>query len=355
MLGPSAETALHPRNYDAAFIEIPDHEKQHRIAQSARRARRCNSLTVPKALAQLMTIPRGPLFGLLAAALFGLSPPLAKLLIGQTNPHMLAGLLYTGSGAGLAVVMLARRLSGPKAKERPRITGGEWGWLAGAIFFGGMLAPVLLMTGLARTEAASTSLLLNLEGVFTALIAWFAFREGVNRRVAGGFALILLGGVAISWTRGSGFSLSPAALLIVGACLSWGIDNNFTRKVSHADAFTTAALKGLVAGIVNVVLARSTGAGFPAAGSLIAALLLGFVSYGLSLVFFIVGLRHVGAARTGAYFSTAPFIGAMVAGVFLHEHLAFNVWIAGALMAAGVWLHLTESREETEQAMKSAR
>jgi drug/metabolite transporter (DMT)-like permease len=302
-----------------------------------------------------MTIPRGPLCGLLAAALFGLSPPLAKLLIGQTNPHLLAGLLYVGSGVGLAAILLFRRVGRPKHETRPKITGSEWGWLAGAIFFGGVLAPVLLMTGLARTEAASASLLLNLEGVFTALIAWLAFREGVNRRVALGFLLILIGSVAISWTKGAGLNLSPAALLIVGACASWGIDNNFTRKVSHADAFTTAALKGLVAGIVNVILARRMGAEFPALGSLVGALLLGFVSYGLSLVFFIVGLRHVGAARTGAYFSTAPFIGALIAAVFLHEHLAMNVWIAGALMAAGVWLHLTESREQTEKALRSAR
>jgi drug/metabolite transporter (DMT)-like permease len=301
-----------------------------------------------------MTIARGPLCALLAATLFGLSPPLAKLLIGGTQPQLLAGLLYAGSGIGLASILLLRRLGGPKVEVQSKIAGGEWGWLAGAIFFGGVLAPVLLMKGLARTEAASASLLLNLEGVFTALIAWIAFREGVNRRVVLGFALILLGGVAISWTKGAGLNLSPAALLIIGACASWGIDNNFTRKVSHGDAVTTAALKGIVAGVVNIVLSRSMGAEFPSAGSLVAALGLGFVSYGLSLVFFIVGLRHVGAARTGAYFSVAPFIGALVAGVFLHEHLTFNVWIAGALMAVGVWLHLTESREQTETAMKSA-
>src|SRR4051812_8878398 len=235
-----------------------------------------------------MTISRGPLFGLLAAVLFGLSPPLAKLLIGRTNPHLLAGLLYLGSGVGLAVVLLGRRLFAPKTAARSHITRGEWGWLAGAICFGGVIAPVLLMTGLARTEAASASLLLNLEGVFTALIAWGAFREGVNPRVATGFALILLGGIAISWTQGAGLHLSPAALLIVAACLCWGIDNNFTRKVSHADAFTTAALKGIISGIMNVFLARAMGAGFPSAGNLVGALALGFFSYGLSLVFFII-------------------------------------------------------------------
>ena len=292
---------------------------------------------------------------MLAAALFGLSPPLAKLLIGETHPQLLAGLLYLGSGVGLSITLAGRRLISPQRETRPRVAGREWAWLAGAILFGGVVAPVLLMTGLARTTAASASLLLNLEGVFTAFIAWFVFREGVNRRVAVGFALILAGGIAISWTAGVGLHLSPAALLIIGACACWGIDNNFTRKISHADSFTTAALKGVCAGVVNVVLARAIGADFPPGGQIAAALALGFVSYGLSLVFFIIGLRHVGAARTGAYFSTAPFIGALIAGVFLHEKLAFNVWIAGGLMAVGVWLHLTESREETERAMQSVR
>jgi drug/metabolite transporter (DMT)-like permease len=299
--------------------------------------------------------PRGPLFGLLAAALFGLSPPLAKPLIGHSNPQLLAGLLYLGSGIGLGLVLLIRRMAAPERTNRAPVTGRGWLWLSGAIPFGGVIAPVLLMTGLARTDASAASLLLNLEGVFTAFIAWFIFREGVNRRVAIGFGLILLGGIALSWTSAAGFHLSTAALLIVAACACWGIDNNLTRKVSQADAFSTAALKGVAAGVVNVLLALTTGAHLPPMPSLLAALALGFVSYGLSLVCFIVALRHVGAARTGAYFATAPFIGALVAAVFFREHLTAQVWVAGAMMAAGVSLHLTESREETQRAMEKAR
>lgn len=298
---------------------------------------------------------RGPLYALLAALLFGISPPLAKQLIGDIDPHLLAGLLYLGSGAGLGAVMAIRHCRSSTGGGGRRLEGREWIWLGVAIAFGGVIAPVLLMLGLAHTSAASASLLLNLEGVFTALIAWFVFREGVNRRVALGFLLILLGGIAVSWTRGSGFYLSPASLLIVGACVCWGVDNNFTRKVSHADALTTAALKGLVAGIVNVGLAAGLGADNPPLPSVVGALGLGFVSYGLSLVCFIVGLRHVGAARTGAYFATAPFIGALVAAVFFREHLPANVWLAGGLMAVGVWMHLTESRQQMEDALKSAR
>ncbi|MDP3069297.1 MAG: DMT family transporter [Opitutaceae bacterium] len=263
-----------------------------------------------------MTHLRGPLFALLAAALFGLSPPLAKPLIGQSNPQLLAGLLYLGSGLGLGTVLLGRRLFSPHRPTRAHVAGRDWLWLAGAIAFGGVVAPVLLMTGLARTAAATASLLLNLEGVFTALLAWFLFREGVNRRIVLGFALIVLGSIVLSWTTGAGFSLSPAALLIVAACACWGLDNNLTRKVAQADAFSTAALKGIAAGVVNVSLALATGAHLPAGPSLGAALALGFVSYGLSLVCFIVALRHVGAARTGAYFSTAPFLGALIAAHF---------------------------------------
>jgi drug/metabolite transporter (DMT)-like permease len=297
---------------------------------------------------------RGPVFALLAAVLFGLSPPLAKLLVGETDPQLLAGLLYLGSGLGLGLMLLARRFRTSANVPRERIAGYEWSWLAGAILFGGVAAPVLLMQGLVRSEATAASLLLNLEGVFTALLAWFVFRESVNRRVALGFLLILLGGIAISWTR-AGFHLSPSALLIVGACACWGVDNNFTRKVSHADAITTAMLKGLAAGVVNVILARVMGAKLPSAGIAAATMTLGFVSYGVSLVCFIVGLRHVGAARTGAYFATAPFIGALVAGLVLHESVGLHVWVAGLFMGVGVWLHLTESREQMARALESAR
>lgn len=303
----------------------------------------------------MVTHLRGPFFALLSALLFGISPPLAKQLVGEINPQLLAGLLYLGSGAGLGLLIFIRKFRFSARAPGKHLVGREWIWLGLAIAFGGVAAPVLLMVGLANTAATSASLLLNLEGVFTALLAWFIFREGVNRRVALGFLLLLLGGVAVSWTRGSGFYLSPASLLIVGACACWGIDNNFTRKVSHADSLTTAALKGLVAGIVNVGLAAVLGATTPILPGLVAALGLGLVSYGLSLVCFIVGLRHIGAARTGAYFATAPFIGALVAAIFFREHLAANVWLAGGLMAVGVWLHLTENRQQMEGALKSVR
>jgi drug/metabolite transporter (DMT)-like permease len=157
-----------------------------------------------------------------------------------------------------------------------------------------------------------------------------------------GMAAILFGGVLLSWQSRPELGIPWGALGIVGACLGWAIDNNLTRKVSAADPAQVAALKGLVAGTTNVLLAFSIGARLPTAPYLGAAALLGFLSYGVSLTCFVLALRHIGTARTGAYFSTAPFIGALLSLLFLHEQVSFLFWVAGGLMVFGVWLHLTE-------------
>jgi drug/metabolite transporter (DMT)-like permease len=285
---------------------------------------------------------KGPLLALLAALLFGLSTPFAKLLLGTMDGHLLAGLLYLGSGIGLGAGVLWRKARPGASVPLAALERSDWLWLIGAIAFGGALAPVLLMAGLARSGATTASLLLNLEGVFTALLAWFVFRENINRRIASGFALIMAGSGFVSWSSQADLRAGLPALLIAAACLCWGIDNNLTRKISHTDSVFIAAVKGLVAGTVNVMLASLSGNAWPGVGPTAAAMALGLVSYGISLVCFIIALRHVGAARTGAYFATAPFIGAVVAGILLHESVAWWVWVGGALMLAGVWLHLTE-------------
>lgn len=279
---------------------------------------------------------------LAAAALFGASTPFAKVLVGQTSPVLLAGVLYLGSGAGLTLVRLLRDRQW-RAIDLPK---HEWPWLLGAIAFGGVLGPVLLMAGLARTSAANASLLLNLEAVLTAVIAWVVFRENADRRIVLGMALIVAGGVALSWpTQQITFSGVLGGLLIALACASWAIDNNLTRKVSASDALFIAGLKGWIAGIVNVGLALTFGATPPARSVISEALLVGFLGYGASLVFFVLALRGLGSARTGAYFSTAPFIGAAIAVVVFGEPTSVPFWLAAALMGAGVWLHLTERHE----------
>jgi len=290
-----------------------------------------------------LNIDRGVIAALGAAVLFGLSTPLAKMLVGSMSALLLAGLLYVGSGVGLAVLLLIRAATGRhRAITWPRGT-DRW-WLLGAIAAGGAIGPYLLMLGLQSTDAASASLILNLEGVFTAALAWFVFRENFDRRIALGMALIIAGGVVLSIGPALRSESFFGPLAIAGACFAWAIDNNLTRKVSLHDAMFLACAKGLAAGTTSVALALAYGASMPEASTALQAGLLGFISYGLSLTLFIVALRRLGTARTGAYFSLAPFIGAALA-VALGAPLTVTLTIAGLLMGAGVWLHLTEHHE----------
>ena len=286
---------------------------------------------------------RGIAAALAAAVLFGLSTPLAKALGGRLPPLLLAGLLYSGSGLGLAVVLALRAMT----KARINITwprGMEILWLLGAIVCGGAIAPYLLMFGLQSVDSASASLTLNLEGVFTALLAWFLFKENVDRRIALGMACIILGGITLSLSpqAQSGGLLGPAA--IAAACLAWAIDNNLTRKVSIHDSMVIACAKGLCAGPVSVALALHAGAPIPSTALILQTGLVGFIGYGLSLTLFVVALRNLGTARTGAYFSLAPFIGAALA-VSLGAPVTAILLTAALFMGAGVWLHLTEHHE----------
>lgn len=286
------------------------------------------------------------LYALVAAALFGASTPLAKLLGVDTPPILLAGLLYLGSGVGLTLV----RLSRDRGWQRPGLPAGEWPWLLGAIFFGGVLAPVALMFGLTRTAGATASLMLNLESVLTAVLAWVVFKENADRRIVIGMVAIVLGGIVLSWPQETTTAhdwIGPLAVAF--ACLCWAIDNNLTRKVSASDALFIAGSKGLAAGVVNGGLALAIGSQLPALGTLGAILLVGFLGYGVSLVLFVLALRGLGSARTGAYFSTAPFLGAAVAILMLGESVSVTFLLAAALMALGVWIHLMENHVHEHQ------
>ena len=282
---------------------------------------------------------------LLSALLFGASTPLAKVLLRDIDPWMLAGLLYLGSGLGLFAVRAVVRVLGAGPRGEAAIRGRGWMWLALAILSGGVIGPVLLMVGLARTAATSAALLLNLEGVLTALLAWFVFWENFDRRIALGMAAIGAGGFVLTWGGRLILSAVSGPLMIAGACLAWAVDNNLTRKVSQTDPVQIALLKGCVAGVVNVGIAFGLGSALPPLGVLGAAVVVGFAGYGVSLVLFVVALRHIGTARTGAYFSLAPFFGGLVAVLVLREPVTVQIVAAGSLMALGVWLHLTERHE----------
>lgn len=282
---------------------------------------------------------------LLAAALFGASTPFAKLLTGEMSPLLLGGLLYLASGLGLTLARLLRD-RGWKAAGLAR---SEWPWLLGSIFFGGILGPVALLFGLLHASAAAASLLLNLEAVLTAVIAWVVFRENADRRIVLGMLAIVAGGVVLSWPSRAMGAMDASSwagpLGVAAACLCWAVDNNLTRKVSASDALFIAGSKGLVAGAFNTGLALWLGAALPAPLVLLSTAAVGLLGYGLSLVLFVLALRGLGSARTGAYFSTAPFIGAALALGLLGESATPAFWLAGGFMALGVWLHLTERHE----------
>jgi drug/metabolite transporter (DMT)-like permease len=286
------------------------------------------------------------ILALLSAALFGVSTPAAKALLGAIDPSVLAGLLYCGAGVGVAILRrIAKPLLVPSAAVEAPLGRTDMPWLAGAIVAGGIIGPLLLMAGLSRTDAAAASLLLTLEGVATAVLAWFVFHENFDRRVALGMACLVAGAIVLSWTgtpTSSGF-IGPLA--IVGACVAWGLDNNLTRKVSLADPLQIVELKGLIAGPFNLALGLWAGASLPASSLLLIAGIVGFLGYGLSLVLFVLALRNLGTARTGAYFSTAPFLGTAAAIMILHDPITAQLVAAGLLMALGVFLHLTENHD----------
>jgi drug/metabolite transporter (DMT)-like permease len=282
----------------------------------------------------------GVVLALLSALLFGASTPLAKLMLGVVHPQLLAGLLYLGAGIGLALFQFARMALRLPEAEAP-LRRDDLPVLAAVILAGGVLGPLLLMLGLRRTDASSAALLLNAEGLATMAIAWGVFREGTDRRLLLGAFAILAGAVVLSWQGKA--ALNGGAMLILAACICWGVDNNLTRKLSSADPVRIVMLKGLVAGSINFVLGLAQGAMLPRAELLLGAGVLGFFGYGLSLILFVLALRVLGAARTGAYFSLAPFIGAVLAVALLHEPLTARLLIAGLLMALGLWLHLAET------------
>ena len=290
------------------------------------------------------------LYALVSAALFGLATPLAKLLIGDVAPEMLAAIFYLAAGVGLGVFRAAIRHGDTPLTRR------DLPWLAGAILAGGVGGPILMMLGLARAEASMASLLLTLEGVVTALLAWLVFRESFDRRIAAGLICIIGGAAVLAWQGnplGGGIS---GPVLIIGACICWGIDNNLTRKIANADPVQIAMLKGLCGGPVMLAIALAGGTAIPPAATVALAALVGLFGIGVSLALFVRALRDLGAARTGAYFSTAPFLGAAAAIALLDESVTWRFLCAGMLMAFGVYLHLTErhSHEHEHEPMEHA-
>ncbi len=286
---------------------------------------------------------------MLSAILFGMSPVACKAIVGQMPPFLLAGLLYLGSGLGLAGVMLSQRV--PILQIIGSLSGRQWAYLSGAIVAGGVVAPVFLAFGIRYGTAAEVSLLLNVEAVATTILAWLIFHEHIGCRVWTGKILIIAASVLVILTGGEGVQLSVPGLSVLAACLLWGVDNNLTRELESLPASFLAGMKGLSAGTFNVLLSLFLVRSHPTALQAGGALVIGALSYGASLVLFIHALREIGSARTSTWFASGPFIGTLLAVVVLGERPPEGYWLAALAMLSGMFFlygeaHLHRHRHE---------
>ncbi|TFH10334.1 MAG: DMT family transporter [Candidatus Atribacteria bacterium] len=283
-------------------------------------------------------------FGILAAVLFGMSAPLSKLLLEGVDPIILAGLLYLGAGGALGLLLLIRKALG-QADHEAALEGQDLPWLLGAILTGGVAGPILLLLGLQRTPAATASLLLNFEVVATGLLAFMLFRESVGRRTWGAILAVALGGVLLTLDPSGGWGISLGAILVLGACLAWGFDNNFTGRISLKDPKRIVAIKGIAAGTCSLILGLALSRPLPSLGRALWALGLGIVSYGASIALFVQSLRQVGAARTGALFGMAPFVGVALSLVLFRQLPEWRFFLALPLMVLAAILLAREEHE----------
>jgi drug/metabolite transporter (DMT)-like permease len=280
----------------------------------------------------------GVLRCLAAAVLFGASAPAASVLAGDMNALALAGLLYLGAG----IAVLPRNLAHPP--DRAAIS-RDWKPAAVAVIAGGAIGPALLVAGLARTSAASASILLNLELAATVALAATIFREHLGRRLLAGAALVTAAGLLLAWQPGA--TIDTGALLIAAACLAWGIDNGVTARIDQLAPEHIVLLKGFVAGTANLILGVVTAGGSSTLGGrdVVAALTIGAAGYGASIVLWVKGARDLGAARGQVIFATAPFIGAVVAWTVLGETVTAAQLLAVVIAAVGVAVSIESAHD----------
>jgi len=286
-----------------------------------------------------MNVHRGIPLALGAGVLFGLSAPLSKLIVANMDPIALAGVLYLGAFVAVSVGRLLRVTRGLHSEPLRRL---DAPYVLTMIAVGGVVAPVLLMFGVRAASGFTASLLLNLEGVTTALIAWMFFRERVSRAVWGAVVLMTTTGVLLTGVTTGGISSMVGPLLIVGAASAWGVDNNVSARLSRCDPLILVSIKGLAAGLFSLGLSWATRGGLPAPASLLAGLGVGCISYGVSLVLFILSLKAMGAARTGAFFAVGPLAGALLSLAIFRSSLTWAMAVALGLTAASSALVASE-------------
>lgn len=269
-------------------------------------------------------------FAVLAAALYAVNIPLSKLLLAEVGPTMLAAFLYFGAGIGLLACSGVGALLGRPAIKEP-LTKKELPYTAAMVALD-IAAPILLMMGVARTSSANASLLNNFEIVATSLIAWLIFKEVISRRLSIAILLVTLASIILGFEGTGSFTLNAGSLLVLGACTCWGLENNCTKMISSKSSVEIVIIKGCCSGLGSLAIALSLGEGFPAAKWLLCTLALGFAAYGLSINFYIMAQKDLGAAKTSAFYSVAPFLGVGFSMVLLGERPSFQFYAALLIM-----------------------
>ena len=285
------------------------------------------------------------ILALLAALLFGASAPFSKLLLIDFKPIQLAGFLYLGSGLGLSLIKLFQVTLFKHENYEAKINKNEIKWLAGAVICGGILAPIILMMGLSRTPASTTSLLLNFEAVSTAIIAFIFFKEQIGKKLWLSIMLITIASIILSLDLTGKWGLSIGSIGILIACVLWGLDNNFTRNISMKDPYIIVIVKGMVSGTFSIILSMVLGYKFPEINKIIYGLVLGSITYGLSLFLFVLALRNLGSSRTSAFFGLAPFLGAIISLLVFKEFGNILFYISLPFMILGAYLLFYEKHD----------
>lgn len=277
-------------------------------------------------------------FAILAAALYAINIPVSKLLLRSVQPTMMAAFLYLGAGLGLFLCKLFRG----KSEKEETLTRAELPYTIGMIVLD-IIAPLLLMLGLQQTGSANASLLNNFEIVATSMIAFFVFKEKLSRRLGLAIVLVTIASVALSFEGAGSFDFHIGSLLVLGAACCWGLENNCTRMLSSKSSIQITTIKGIFSGLGSLMVALVVGEDFPGFASMALVLMLGFIAYGLSISFYIKAQKELGAAKTSAYYSIAPFLGVLFGMLMLGERPNIQFYVGLAIMAAATVLMVKDT------------
>lgn len=273
---------------------------------------------------------------ILAAVLYALNAPLSKMLLSKVPETMMAAWLYLGAGIGMSILWLIREKKNHKTTQL-HITKKELPYTVGMVVLD-IMAPIFLMLGLARTTAANASLMNNFEIVATSIIAFVVFKEKLSKYLWYGIGFITFACMLLSIQGEGSLHFTLGSIFVLLACVCWGLENNCTRVLSEKDPLQIVIIKGFGSGIGSLLIAFAIGNTIPRIADILCIMVLGFVAYGLSIFFYVHAQRHLGAARTSAYYAISPFVGGVLSLVLYHQLPSIVFVIAVLIMAVGVGL-----------------